>query len=73
GAEKVILVTDGVEDEHVVSILQNYVDVVSIQTVIMKQSERLEGMYYQINDFLKEIVNDPKTAKLALGIPAIIL
>lgn len=71
--DRVILVTDGVEDEHIVPIIQNHAEILSVQKVIMKQSERLEGMYYQMNDFLKEVVNDPKMAKLALGVPAMIL
>lgn len=73
GAEKIILVTDGVEDEHIIPVLQSYGDIVSVRRVIVKQSERLEGMYYQINDFLSEVVNNPKTSRLVLGIPAIFL
>ncbi|MFP4045977.1 MAG: DUF373 family protein [Candidatus Aenigmatarchaeota archaeon] len=73
GTEKVILVSDGTEDEHILPIIQSHAQVVSIKRVLVKQSERLEGMYYQMNDFLKEIVNDPKTARLVLGIPALVL
>ena len=73
GTDKVILVVDGTEDEQIVPIVQSRADIVSIERVIMKQSERLEGMYYQVNEFFKEVVSDPKMGKLILGIPAIFL
>ncbi|MFP4116121.1 MAG: DUF373 family protein [Candidatus Aenigmatarchaeota archaeon] len=73
GTDKVILVVDGTEDEQILPIVQSHADIVSIRRVIMKQSERLEGMYYQINEFFKEIVSDPKMGKIILGIPAIFL
>lgn len=72
GAGKVILVVDGAEDENVLPIVQSHVEIVSIRRVIMKQSKRLEGMYYQVSDFLKEIVSDPKMGKIVLGVPALI-
>ncbi|MFB6089253.1 MAG: DUF373 family protein [Candidatus Aenigmatarchaeota archaeon] len=72
-SDKALLVTDGTEDEHIIPIIQSYVKIMSVEKVIMKQSERLEGMYYMIHDFFREIVNEPKMARLALGIPALIL
>lgn len=71
-SNKVILVTDGTEDEHIIPVIQSYIKILSVRKVIMKQSERLEGMYYMAHDFFKEVVNDPKMARLVLGIPALI-
>ncbi len=73
GIERVVLVVDGTEDEQILPIVQNYADIVSVKRVIIKQSERLEGMYYQINEFFKEVLSDPKMGRIFFGIPAIFL
>lgn len=73
GCERVVLVVDGTEDEKILPIVQNHAEIVSVKRVIMKQSERLEGMYYQINEFFKEVLSDPKMGKIFFGIPAIFL
>lgn len=67
--KRAVLVTDGTEDEHLVPILHGKADIVSIKRVVMKQSERLEGMYYMFHDFIE----DPKMAKIFLGVPALAL
>lgn len=66
-AEKAIVVSDGAEDEHIIPIIQNYLKIASVDRVIVKQSEKLEGLYYMIHDFIE----NPKMAKIFLGIPAI--
>lgn len=68
-AEKVILVTDGIEDEHVIPLIQSHGDLVAVNRVVIKQSERLEGMYYMMHDF----VENPKMSKIFLGLPALAL
>lgn len=68
-SKQIILVTDGTEDEHVMPIIQNQGKILSIRRVVMKQSERLEGMYYMVNEF----IHDPKMSRFFLGIPAITL
>ncbi len=73
GAKGVILVVDGTEDEQILPIVQSHAEIVSVKRVIMKQSERLEGMYYQINEFFKEIVSEPEMARVFFGIPALFL
>lgn len=70
---EIILVTDGTEDEHIIPIIQGHAKILSVRRVVMKQSERLEGMYYMVHDFLKQVINNPKMARLVLGIPALIL
>ena len=67
--KKAILVTDGLEDEHLIPILHGKLDIISVRRVIMKQSERLEGMYYMIHDFIE----NPKMSKIFLGVPALAL
>ncbi|UCG94970.1 MAG: DUF373 family protein [archaeon] len=69
GTKKTILVTDGLDDEKTVPIIQSKIDLVSMNRVVMKQSERLEGMYYMVHDFIE----NPKMSKVVLGVPALAL
>jgi len=66
---KVILITDGLEDEHLIPLIQSKLEIISVKRVVMKQSERLEGMYYMIHDFIE----NPKMSKIFLGVPALAL
>lgn len=63
----VILVSDGIDDERIIPLIQNKVKLVSINRLVIKQSERLEGMYYMVHDFIE----NPKMSKVVLGVPAI--
>jgi putative membrane protein len=69
----VIVVTDGAEDEYILPIVQSKANVISLKRVIVKQSEQLESTYYMIQEFLKEIVSDPKLSRFIIGVPAIVL
>lgn len=69
----VVLVTDGVDDEHVIPIIQSHVPILSVKRIIVKQAEKLESGYYKIKDFIKESIENPKFARLVFGLPAIAL
>lgn len=71
--KKAILVSDGAEDEYILPIVQSKMEIVSVKRVIVKQSEQLEGAYYMIKRFLHDVAEDPRMAKIFLGIPAIVL
>ena len=64
-----ILVTDGMEDAQVIPVLQSYAKVLSTEQVIIKQAQAVESTYYT----LKEVLKDPGVARLAFGIPGLIL
>ena len=72
-ADYAILVTDGTEDEHVMPIIQSKIPIMSVNRVIVKQSEQLESTYYKIKDFIHESSDNPKFARLLFGLPAIVL
>ncbi len=61
-AKKVIVVTDGSEDEFVLPIISSKFEIESISRVIVKQSKTIESTYYLI----KRMLNDPKIAKATL-------
>ncbi len=72
-ADGAVVVSDGAEDEHILPLVESRIRIISVRRVVVKQSEKLESTYYLLQDFLKEIVNDPKLARLFIGLPGIAL
>ncbi|RLJ06969.1 MAG: hypothetical protein DRP12_03125 [Candidatus Aenigmatarchaeota archaeon] len=72
-ADYAVLVTDGASDEHILPLIQSRVPILSVNRVIVKQSERLESTYYKIKDFLETTLKDPHTSRLVFGLPAIVM
>ncbi len=54
GAKKVILVTDGTEDEEIVPIIQSRMTIDAVRRVIVKQSKPLESGFYMIRRLFEE-------------------
>jgi putative membrane protein len=69
----VILVSDGMDDEYVIPIIQSRIPILSVKRIVVRQAEQLESGYYAIKDFLKETLDNPKFARLFFGLPAIAL
>jgi putative membrane protein len=59
GAEDVILITDGAEDEYILPIIQSRIKITSVKRVSVKQSRELEDTYYRI----LKLLNDEKVQK----------
>lgn len=72
GADRVLLVSDGAEDEQILPIVQGYARVLSVRRLVVNQSEKLEGMYYAIHGFMRRTIEDRRMARLYLGLPAIV-
>ncbi|MFC2143935.1 DUF373 family protein [Candidatus Aenigmatarchaeota archaeon] len=70
-ADYALMVSDGTQDENVLPIIQSRVPILSINRVVVKQSERLESGYYKIREFIEETLEKPKVARLLFGLPAI--
>jgi len=68
-AEGFVLVTDGAEDEQVIPILQSRAKIFSREVVVIKQAMEIESAFYTI----KEALKDPYLARIAFGLPGIIL
>lgn len=68
-ATAAIFVSDGAEDDQVIPLIQNYVPIISKKTVIVRQAKGLESTFYTI----KKALSDPFFARIAYGVPAIIL
>ncbi|MBD3388508.1 MAG: DUF373 family protein [Candidatus Altiarchaeales archaeon] len=69
----VIFVSDGLDDEQVMPIIQSRVKIDSVETIVVRQSKELEKAYFKLTHFLKEVTEDPNLARLIFGIPGIVL
>ena len=67
--ERLILVTDGAEDEYIIPIIESRMKIDMIKRVIVKQSQTLEGTYYLI----KRLLDDEKLQRRFMLPVAIIL
>lgn len=71
--KEAVFVSDGVEDEMIIPIIQSYLPIVSIRRIVVRQSEKLEGAYYMIKNFVKDLEKDPKLSIAFVGLPAFAL
>ncbi|MBS3760516.1 DUF373 family protein [Halodesulfurarchaeum sp.] len=56
-AVRVIVVTDGAQDESVIPVIRSRVQIDSVRRVVVRQAQDLESMYYTI----KQVLDDPET------------
>ncbi|MFB6094556.1 MAG: DUF373 family protein [Halanaeroarchaeum sp.] len=54
---RIVVVTDGAQDESVVPVLRSRAPIDSVRRVVVRQAQDLESMYYT----LKQVMNDPET------------
>ncbi len=69
----IVFVSDGASDEFILPLLNSKARIVSVRRVVIKQSERYEGLYYALQNFLKHSLENPRLARLVFGMPAIVL
>jgi putative membrane protein len=72
-ANEVILVTDGYSDERVLPLVESRVPVSSIRRIVVKHSESIEETAAIFSRYLKLIWENPRYARMALGIPGLLL
>lgn len=71
-ASEVILVTDGYTDEAVLPLVQSRVPVSSVRRIVIKHSESIEETAAIFSRYLKLIWENPRYARIALGIPGLL-
>jgi putative membrane protein len=69
----VYFVSDGLDDEQVMPIIQSRVKIDSVLTITVRQSKELEKAYFKLANFIKEVTGDPALARLIFGLPGIAL
>jgi len=72
-AVDVILVTDGFSDEDITPIIQSRVLVTSIRRVVVKHSESIEETAAIFSRYVKMLWENPRYARIVLGLPGILI
>ncbi|MFW6117183.1 MAG: DUF373 family protein [Thermoproteota archaeon] len=72
-ATEVILVTDGYSDEAVLPLVESRVPVSSVRRIVVKHSKSIEETVALFTQYLKMIWENPRYARIALGIPGVLL
>ena len=71
-ASEIILVTDGYSDEAVLPLVESRVPVSSVRRIVVKHSESIEQTAALFSRYLRLIWENPRYARLALGIPGLL-
>jgi putative membrane protein len=71
-ADEIILVTDGYSDEAVLPLVESRVPVSSVRRIVVKHSESIEETAALFSRYMKLIWENPRYARLALGIPGLL-
>ncbi len=69
----IVLVSDGAEDERVIPILQSIAPIISVKRVIVEQLRGVEETYILIGRYIKKVIEEPRFARLFLGVPGMVL
>lgn len=72
-ADGIALVSDGLEDEAVIPILQGILPIVSVKRVAVKHSRGIEVSYMILGRYLRMAIFDPRYSKFFLGVPGLLL
>jgi len=72
-ANEVILVSDGYSDEAVLPLVESRVPVSSVRRIVIKHSESIEETAAVFTKYIKLLVNNPKYARMALGLPGLLV
>lgn len=67
-----VLVSDGVDDEQILPILQSLIPIISVVRVVVKHSARVEETYMVLGRYLRMLIFDSRYSKWSIGVPGII-
>jgi putative membrane protein len=72
-ANEVILVSDGFSDEAVLPLVESRVPVSSVRRIVIKHSESIEETAAVFTKYVRLLVDNPRYARMALGLPGILV
>ena len=72
-ADEIILVTDGYSDEAVLPLVESRVPVSSVRRIVIKHSESIEETAALFTKYIRLLVDNPRYARIALGLPGILV
>lgn len=71
-ASGVVVISDGPEDEKALPVIQSHVPVTSVRRVIVQQQRGVEETYALIGRYLRKLSEEPRLARIFLGVPGIL-
>ncbi len=72
-ATDIVLVVDGFTDEAILPLVQSRVPVTSVRRVTVRHSQSIEETAWLFSRYLKMLFENPRYARIALGLPGILL
>jgi len=72
-ANEVILVSDGYSDEAILPLVESRVPVSSVRRIVIKHSESIEETAAVFTKYMRLLVNNPRYARMALGLPGLLV
>jgi putative membrane protein len=70
---EVILVSDGFSDEAVLPLVESRVPVSSVRRIVIKHSESIEETAAVFGKYVRLLIDNPRYARIALGLPGILV
>lgn len=70
-ADGVVLVTDGREDEFIEPVIRSRTMILSVDRIIVQQSEELETTYFILHRYISDLLEDRKVSGLVIGLPGL--
>ncbi len=68
----IVLVSDGVEDQQVIPVIQSLKPITSLVRIVVKHSRTVEETYLVLGRYLRMLVFDSRYSRWAIGVPGII-
>jgi putative membrane protein len=72
-ATDIVLVVDGYADEAILPLIQSRVPVTSVRRITVRHSQSIEETAWLFSRYLKMLIENPRYARIALGLPGILL
>ncbi|MCL2359991.1 DUF373 family protein [Candidatus Bathycorpusculum sp.] len=72
-ADEIVLVSDGYSDEAVLPLVSSRVKVSSMRRIVIKHSESIEETAAVFTKYIRLLVDNPRYARVALGLPGILV
>jgi putative membrane protein len=69
----VVLVSDGVDDERVIPLIQNTLPVISVKRVVIRHSARVEESYAVLSRYIRMVVYESRYSRFFLGVPGALI
>ena len=68
-----VIVSDSTEDEQVIPLVQGFAPIISVKRVVVEQWRGVEETFILIGRYFKKAVEEPRFARIFLGVPGLVI